>query len=70
MYTNLSPSAKAVLDAYGGAERWQNARRIEAIVSAKGLAFRLKRRPFFEKVKIEMAVDQAFSKLTTYRQKT
>jgi hypothetical protein len=35
------------LDAYGGAERWRTARRVEAVVSTRGLLFRAKwQRPF------------------------
>jgi hypothetical protein len=60
----LSPTAQRALDAYGGAEIWQNNRYIEAEVSVKGLAFTLKRRPFFERAKIKMEIDRPFSKLT------
>lgn len=38
-------------------------KRIEAIVSAKGLAFILKQRPFFEHAKITIDLDKPFSKL-------
>lgn len=36
-----------VLEAYGGADRWRAATRVEAVVSSRGLLFRAKRqRPF------------------------
>ena len=42
----LSSTAKRAVSAYGGADRWRNARAIEVVVSANGLGFRLKwRRP-------------------------
>lgn len=60
----LSPTALKAIEAYGGSALWQNANKIEAEVSAKGLAFKLKRRPFFAHAKITMDVKRPFSKLT------
>jgi hypothetical protein len=61
---NLSQTAINAIEAYGGFELWQNAKTIEAEVSVKGLAFTLKRRPFFKHANIKMEIGQAFSKLT------
>ncbi|MEZ4936447.1 MAG: hypothetical protein R2799_02530 [Crocinitomicaceae bacterium] len=52
------------LEAYGGAEFWKNLKRIDAEVSVSGLAFSLKRRPFFKNAKIEMEVQRPYSKIT------
>jgi hypothetical protein len=41
----LSATARRALDAYGGAERWRAASTIELVLSAGGLAFRLKWQP-------------------------
>ena len=61
---NLSKTAQKAIDAYGGAELWKNHMYIEAEVSVKGLAFTLKRRPFFENAKIIMEIVRPFSKIT------
>jgi hypothetical protein len=37
--TDLSPLAQRVVDAYGGAERWNSATAVEATVTARGFAF-------------------------------
>lgn len=60
----LSLTARKAVDAYGGKELWQSNKFIEAEVSVKGLAFTLKRRPFFEHAKIKMEVGRPFSKIT------
>lgn len=52
----LSKTAEKAIEFYGGASLWNNARKIDATVSAKGLAFKLKNRPFFENAKIELQV--------------
>ncbi|HMV77148.1 MAG TPA: hypothetical protein PL048_12435 [Leptospiraceae bacterium] len=59
----LTETAKKAIDAYGGQELWINSGHIEAEVSVKGLAFTLKRRPFFEKVKISMEIHRPKSRL-------
>jgi hypothetical protein len=41
---NLSRTAERALTAYGGADRWREARAVEATVTVGGLLFRLKRR--------------------------
>lgn len=58
---NLSTTARAAIDFYGGVEFWQNARQIEALVSVTGWAFTLKRRPFFTHAKICMDVHRPYS---------
>ncbi len=60
----LSETAQNAINAYGGIESWRNLKYIEAEVSVKGLAFTLKRRPFFEHVKIQMEVGKPFSRIT------
>ncbi|MEZ5661712.1 MAG: hypothetical protein R3E83_25390 [Burkholderiaceae bacterium] len=56
-------AARAVA-AYGGASFWRSATRIEAQISAGGLAFRLKRRPFFTHARLEMLVHRPYCRLT------
>lgn len=60
----LNQTARKAVDAYGGIELWKNTRTIEADVSVKGLAFTLKRRPFFNHCRIKMEIHQPFSVLT------
>lgn len=60
----LSITAKRALDAYGGEALWREAKSIEAVVSARGLAFTLKRRPAFQRARIVMAVGRPYSRLT------
>lgn len=59
----MNETIKKAIDAYGGEEFWLKANKISAIVSTRGLAFTLKRRPFFEKARIEMETERQFSKL-------
>ncbi len=60
---DLSPTARRAVAAYGGEALWQEAKSIEAVVSAWGLAFKLKRRPAFDRAQIRMEVDTPLSKL-------
>jgi len=60
----LSLTANKAIEAYGGTELWQSHKFIEAEVSVKGLAFTLKRRPFFEHAKIIMETRKPVSKIT------
>jgi len=53
-----------ILQAYGGSEIWKKYKYIEAEVSAKGMAFKLKRRPVFEHATLKMEIAKPFSKLT------
>ena len=59
----LSATAQRAIDYYGGAETWCSAKYVEAVVSVTGLAFVLKRRPFFDHAKIVMALERPFSRL-------
>jgi hypothetical protein len=59
----LSKTAVKAIEAYGGSNLWNEARSIRAIVSAKGLAFSLKRRPFFKNAQIAMSVDRPWSSI-------
>jgi hypothetical protein len=52
----LSPTAARALDAYGGAERWRAATRIELDLSAGGLAFRLKWQPAMVRAPMVLSV--------------
>lgn len=60
----LSNTAKKAIEAYGGVELWQNHQFIEAEVSARGLAFTLKRRPVFDHAHIKMEINRPFSTLS------
>lgn len=60
----LSPTAQTAVNAYGGANLWQSYKYIEAEVSVSGLAFALKRRPFFEHAKIRMEIGRPYSRIT------
>jgi hypothetical protein len=62
--SELSKTAILVLNAYGGIEFWQDLKTIEAEVSAKGLAFKMKKRPFFDHAKLVMDVRRPYSTLT------
>lgn len=60
----LSLTAQKAIEAYGGVELWENGKFIEAEVSVRGLAFTLKRRPFFKQAKLKMEIDRPYSILT------
>jgi hypothetical protein len=60
----LSETAEKAIAAYGGASRWQNAKRLEVEVSATGLAFLLKLRPYFRHSRIVEEVHRPYSSLT------
>lgn len=60
----ISETARKAIDAAGGVEFWNKAEKIEAVTSARGLAFILKGRPFFRKAKIELEVRKPYCKLT------
>lgn len=61
---NLSETAKRAINAYGGKTLWRNAGHIAAEVSVSGLAFTLKRRPFFCHAQMVEEIHRPFSKLT------
>jgi hypothetical protein len=52
----MIPLCERVLGAYGGAERWQSAAAVEAVVSSGGLAFRLKWQPKLRAVRVRAEV--------------
>ena len=52
----LSRTAERALDAYGGADRWREARAAEATVSVGGLLFRLKRRMPVPRARVRVEV--------------
>lgn len=64
MTKDLCETARRALDAYGGAARWQAATRVRAVVSARGLAFTLKRRPPLERAEIVCDLHRPFARLT------
>jgi hypothetical protein len=55
---NLSATAQRALDAYGGAARWRAASTLELVLSARGLAFRLKWQPPLERARQRLAVHE------------
>lgn len=59
-----TPLMQRVLDAYGGADRWSQAKTINAVFSAGGLAFTMKRRTAFKHARISMDVHQARASIT------
>jgi hypothetical protein len=59
-----SDIAKKALDLFGGEKLWSKAKFIEAEVSAKGWAFVLKGRPYFNHAKLFMEVRKPFCKIT------
>ncbi|NMW17718.1 MAG: hypothetical protein HKK66_01560 [Chlorobiaceae bacterium] len=61
---SLTETAEKAIAAYGGRALWQNAKTLETEISASGLAFTLKRRPFFRHARMILDVHRPFSKLT------
>jgi hypothetical protein len=61
---SLTETAEKAIAAYGGRALWQNAKTLEVEISASGLAFTLKRRPFFRHARMVMDVHRPFSALT------
>lgn len=53
-----------LIERYGGADRWQKAQRIEAVVSTTGLAFRLKGRMMYNRAHVQLDVQQQRCRLT------
>lgn len=60
----LTETAEKAIAAYGGRSLWQNAKMLEVEISASGLAFTLKRRPFFRHARMVMDIHRPFSTLT------
>jgi hypothetical protein len=61
---SLTETAEKAIAAYGGRALWQNAKTLEVEISASGLAFTLKRRPFFRHARMVMDIHRPFSSLT------
>jgi hypothetical protein len=61
---SLTQTAEKAIAAYGGRKLWQNAKKLEVEISASGLAFTLKGRPFFRHAKMVLDVHRPFSSLT------
>jgi hypothetical protein len=61
---SLTETAEKAIAAYGGRTLWQNAKTLETVISASGLAFTLKRRPFFHHARMVLDVHRPFSTLT------
>lgn len=61
----MSPSNTAIraIEAYGGFPLWTGAARLQAQVSVTGLAFTLKRRPFFDHAMIDLDIRRPYSRL-------
>ncbi|NHQ59861.1 hypothetical protein G9409_04540 [Chlorobium sp. BLA1] len=59
----LSDTAEKAIAAYGGRELWQSAGKLEVEISARGLAFTLKRRPFFSHAKMVLDVHRPYATL-------
>jgi hypothetical protein len=60
----LSKIAEKVINVYGGADLWQKSKYIEAVVSAKGLLFTLKRRPHLKNAKLFLDIHRTYAKCT------
>ena len=61
---SLTETAEKAIAAYGGRALWENAKTLETRISASGLAFTLKRRPFFRHAIMVLDVHRPFSRLT------
>lgn len=59
-----SETALRAINAYGGIAFWESVVSIDAVVSAKGLAFTLKGRPFLHHATLHLEVKKPFSCLT------
>jgi hypothetical protein len=60
----LNSTAEKAIEAYGGKKLWEHTKFIEAEVSVRGLAFTLKKRPFFDHARLRMEIDKPYSVLT------
>jgi hypothetical protein len=56
----ISQTAARAIEAYGGKEIWKKTRHVEAIASARGLAFLLKWQPPFNHIKIKTEVGKPY----------
>ncbi|MEI7707361.1 MAG: hypothetical protein WCI90_03755 [Chlorobium sp.] len=60
----LTETAEKAIAAYGGRTLWESAKTLETEISASGLAFTLKRRPFFHHARMVLDVHRPFSTLS------
>jgi len=60
----MNQIAQKAIEAYGGHDRWEKAKFLEAEFSVDGLAFTLKRRPPFKRARITMEMARPFSRIT------
>jgi len=60
---HLSETAAKAIRAYGGSALWRAAKHVQAVVSVSGLAFRLKRRPFFRHARVRATIHRPFAVL-------
>ncbi|NTU58852.1 MAG: hypothetical protein HGB00_08060 [Chlorobiaceae bacterium] len=60
----LSETAEKAIAAYGGQDLWKNAASVETEVSASGLAFILKRRPYFRHSRMTMDAHRPFCRFS------
>lgn len=60
----MNQTAQNAIESYGGQQLWSEAIRLEAVFSAKGLAFTLKRRPHLKRAKIIMDIARPYSRIT------
>jgi hypothetical protein len=61
---SLPATARHALDVHGGESFWRTARSVQAVVSASGLAFVLKRQRPFDRVAVQCAVGEPHVRLT------
>lgn len=64
--TPLSPLARDVLDAYGGADLWQTSRIVHTVLSAGGLAFAMKRQKTLDHVALEVDLQEPHIRLSPF----
>ena len=55
---NAQEILEKVIQAQGGAESWQSAAAVEAIISARGFLFTAKRRPILKRVRVRASVHE------------
>jgi hypothetical protein len=51
-YHDVSSIIEKVIEAHGGASRWQDLEAVEAIISVRGFLFKAKRRPILNRVRV------------------
>ena len=64
--TELSPLARRVIDAYGGADRWRSVTAVEATVTARGFAFLAKTRTGVHNLSVRAAIAQPLVRMKPF----